>query len=201
MGCFIEKALMPYIAAYFLRCCSFLLRCTVHVSRTRSASSGKNVNANSRGDPHVQVEGVYQLYRTHLAKFMAKRDSPLPLGVFAKALDYPWPDAGFLMEPLIEYAFGPAILNNRKMQAVNLLTALFRNSTALSAVGQSFLAKQLHSLLDGSRRVNYTHTIIAICTCPSFCQQLSALIRFLSLLCFAIDHLSIGFCGCSTKAL
>lgn len=101
----------------------------------------------------VEVDGVYQLYRSNLSKFFLKRDSPVPLGVFSRALVYPWPDAGLLLEPLIEYAFGPTILKNRKLQAVQLLTALFRNSTALSAVGQPLLTKRLHSLLQCSQRV------------------------------------------------
>jgi hypothetical protein len=98
-----------------------------------------------------------------LSKFFLKRDSPVPFGVFSRALVYPWPDAGFLMESLIEYAFGPTILKNRKLLAVQLLTALFRNSTALSAMGQPLLTKRLHSLLQSSQQVitlfhTHTHT-------------------------------------------
>merc|ERR1712071_457126 len=52
----------------------------------------------------------------------------------------------------IEYAFGASILKNRKLQALQLLTALFRNTTALSAIGPH-LNKQLHSLLQQTQKV------------------------------------------------
>ncbi|XP_057372499.1 myb-binding protein 1A-like protein [Daphnia carinata] len=144
-----KKTLMPYISEDIVQCCSFILRCTLHLSRVNDSTNGQKKSK----EPHVQVDGVYQLYRSNLSKFFLKRDSPVPFGVFSRALVYPWPDAGFLLEPLIEYAFGPAILKNRKLQAVQLLTALFRNSTALSALGQPLLTKRLHSLLQCSQRV------------------------------------------------
>lgn len=150
---------MPYISEDLVQCCSFVLRCTLHLTRVSDSAAGLT---NGKGkDGHVEVDGVYQLYRSNLSKFFLKRDSPVPFGVFSRALVYPWPDAGFLMESLIEYAFGPTILKNRKLLAVQLLTALFRNSTALSAMGQPLLTKRLHSLLQSSQRVItlfHTHT-------------------------------------------
>lgn len=152
---------MPYISEDLVQCCSFVLRCTLHLTRVSDSAAGLT---NGKGkDGHVEVDGVYQLYRSNLSKFFLKRDSPVPFGVFSRALVYPWPDAGFLMESLIEYAFGPTILKNRKLLAVQLLTALFRNSTALSAMGQPLLTKRLHSLLQSSQQVitlfhTHTHT-------------------------------------------
>lgn len=145
---------MPYISEDLVMCCSFVLRCTLHLTRVKNQA-----NANTKKKtPQVEVDGVYQIYRSNLSKYFMKRDSPVPFGVFSRALVYPWPDAGFLLEPLIEYAFGATILKNRKLQAVQLLTALFRNSTALSALGQSLLTKQLHSLLQSSQRVIKTNS-------------------------------------------
>lgn len=141
---------MPYIGEDLVLCCSFILRCTLHLSRVDGQKKAGLANGK---EAQVEVDGVYQLYRSNLSKFFLKRDSPVPLGVFSRALVYPWPDAGLLLEPLIEYAFGPTILKNRKLQAVQLLTALFRNSTALSALGQPLLTKRLHSLLQSSQRV------------------------------------------------
>lgn len=142
---------MPYISEDLVLCCSFILRCTLHLSRA-SQNVGQT-NGQHDENAHVEVEGVYELYRSNLSKYFLKRDSPVPFGVFSRALVYPWPDAGFLLEPLIEYAFSPTILKNRKLQAVQLLAALFRNSTALSAIGQPLLTKQLHSLFQSSQRV------------------------------------------------
>ena len=137
---------MPYISEDLVQCCSFVLRCTLHLSRLK----------NPKGIVQFQIEndGVYQIYVSNLSKFFLKRDSPVPFGVFSRAMMYPWPDAGHLVQPLIEYAFGAAILKNRKLQAVQLLTALFRNSTALAALGHSLLTKQLRSLLLSAQRVS-----------------------------------------------
>uniref|UniRef100_A0A0P6EY25 Myb-binding protein 1A n=1 Tax=Daphnia magna TaxID=35525 RepID=A0A0P6EY25_9CRUS len=144
-----KKTLMPYISEDLVQCCSFILRCTLHLSRVNDSTSGQKMQK----EPHVEVDGVYQLYRSNLSKFFLKRDSHVPFGVFSRALVFPWPDAGFLLESLIEYAFGPTILKNRKLLAVQLLTALFRNSTAVSAIGEPLLTKRLHSLLQCSQRV------------------------------------------------
>ncbi|XP_045035589.1 myb-binding protein 1A-like protein [Daphnia magna] len=144
-----KKTLMPYISEDLVQCCSFILRCTLHLSRVNDSTSGQK----KQKEPHVEVDGVYQLYRSNLSKFFLKRDSHVPFGVFSRALVFPWPDAGFLLESLIEYAFGPTILKNRKLLAVQLLTALFRNSTAVSAIGEPLLTKRLHSLLQCSQRV------------------------------------------------
>lgn len=140
---------MPYISEDLVQCCSFILRCTLHLSRVNDSTSGQK----KQKEPQVEVDGVYQLYRSNLSKFFLKRDSHVPFGVFSRALVFPWPDAGFLLESLIEYAFGPTILKNRKLLAVQLLTALFRNSTAVSAIGEPLLTKRLHSLLQCSQRV------------------------------------------------
>ncbi|KAI9561474.1 hypothetical protein GHT06_012432 [Daphnia sinensis] len=145
-----KKTLMPYISEDIVQCCSFILRCTLHLSRVNESTNDQKKKSK---EPHVEVDGVYQLYRTNLSKFFLKRDSHVPFGVFSRALVYPWPDAGFLLESLIEYAFGPTILKNRKLLAVQLLTALFRNSTAISAIGEPLLTKRLHSLLQCSQRV------------------------------------------------
>ncbi|KAK4004573.1 hypothetical protein OUZ56_006306 [Daphnia magna] len=144
-----KKTLMPYISEDLVQCCSFILRCTLHLSRVNDSTSGQK----KQKEPQVEVDGVYQLYRSNLSKFFLKRDSHVPFGVFSRALVFPWPDAGFLLESLIEYAFGPTILKNRKLLAVQLLTALFRNSTAVSAIGEPLLTKRLHSLLQCSQRV------------------------------------------------
>lgn len=158
---------MPYIGEDLVLCCSFILRCTLHLTRVRSNSAA---GQEKEKEPGVEVDGVYQLYRSNLSKFFLKRDSPVPFGVFSRALVYPWPDAGFLLEPLIEYAFGPAILKNRKLQAVQLLTALFRNSTALSALGQPLLTKRLHSLLQCSQRViTQKRSFLSLSLCPPSC--------------------------------
>lgn len=173
---------MPYIGEDLVLCCSFILRCTLHLSRVSHSASGQA--SGQEGEPRVQVDGVYQLYRSNLSKFFLKRDSPVPFGVFSRALVYPWPDAGFLLEPLIEYAFGPTILKNRKLQAVQLLTALFRNSTALSALGQPLLTKRLHSLLQCSQRVittqkrNFPLGAFVVVVPPLFLFFVSGSIRY-----------------------
>ena len=142
---------MPYISEELVQCCLYILRCALHLNRVNESSAGNVTNGKNK--EHAEIDGVYQLYRSNLSKFFIKRDSPVPFAVFSRALVYPWPDAGLLVEPLIENAFGPTILNNRKLQAVQLLTALFRNSTALSSMDQALLTKRLHSLLQCSQRV------------------------------------------------
>ena len=96
---------------------------------------------------------VLQLYKTNLNKFFIKRDSPLPIGLFVRAFGYHWPDAGQLVEPLIDYAFSSSILKNRKYLAISLLKNLVRNSAALASLDRPVLIKQIETLLNNSQRV------------------------------------------------
>ena len=141
----IEKTLMPYIGEDLVQCSSFVLRCALHISRETPESNGEA--------PHFEMEELFKPYHSNLSKYFLKRDSSFPFGIYVRALQYPWPDAGFLMEPLIEYAFGANMLKNRKLQALQLLTALFRNTTALTALGPQ-LNKQLQSLLQHTHKVS-----------------------------------------------
>merc|ERR1712071_107064 len=144
---FTKKTLMPYIGEDLVQCCSFVLRCALHISREETEAPKSAEDA-----PRFEMEDIFKLYQSNLSKFFLKRDSSFPYGIFVRSLQYPWPDAGYLLEPLIEYAFGASILKNRKLQALQLLTALFRNTTALSAIGPH-LNKQLHSLLQQTQKV------------------------------------------------
>jgi len=139
-----KKTLMPYIGEDLVQCSSFVLRCALHISRETPESNGEA--------PHFEMEELFKPYHSNLSKYFLKRDSSFPFGIYVRALQYPWPDAGFLMEPLIEYAFGANMLKNRKLQALQLLTALFRNTTALTALGPQ-LNKQLQSLLQHTHKV------------------------------------------------
>ena len=151
--CYTGKPLMPYIGEDLAYCCTFVLRCSLHLS-----PQGTNVSVvtKSASEPRVQVESIYQLYQSSLSKFFRKRDSPIPSIIFSRALQYPWPDAGFLLEPLISYAFGSDSLTvkSRKLQALSLLTLLFRNTTALSALGTKLLHQILSQLLNNAQKVN-----------------------------------------------
>ena len=118
------------------------------------APVSKSKKQKEEPEPGVKLEKLYQQYKTNMSKFFRKRDSPVPLGIFTRAMAYPWPDAGFFIEPLTEFAFGANIINNRKLQAFHLLTALFRNPTALAALGQPLLAKLVKDLVQHSQRVN-----------------------------------------------
>lgn len=135
---------MPYIGEDLVQCSSFVLRCALHMSRETPESNGET--------PHFQMEELFKPYHSNLSKYFLKRDSSFPFGIYVRALQQPWPDAGFLLEPLIEYAFGSTMLKNRKLQALQLLTALFRNTTALTALGPQ-LSKQLQSLLQHALKV------------------------------------------------
>lgn len=136
----IERALMPYISEDLVYCCSFLLRCTLHLDREDSSAA-------------TTATDVLQLYKTNLNKFFIKRDSPLPIGLFVRAFGYHWPDAGQLVEPLIDYAFSSSILKNRKYLAISLLKNLVRNSAALASLDRPVLIKQIETLLNNSQRV------------------------------------------------
>ena len=148
----LEKLFMPYIGEDLALCCTFVLRCSLHLSRPAAPAKADDQ------EPRVQMEEVYQLYHTNLSKFFRKRDSPIPSTIFSRALQYPWPDGGFLLEPLIGYAFGSdeSMVKSRKLQALSLLTLLFRNTTALSALGSKQLCSQLLSLLENARRVSFS---------------------------------------------
>jgi len=139
-----KKTLMPYISEDLIQCSSFVLRCALHISRETPESNGET--------PHFEMEELFKPYHSNLSKYFLKRDSSFPFGVYVRALQYPWPDAGFFIEPLIEYAFGATMLKNRKLQALQLLTALFRNTTALSALGPQ-LNKHLQNLLEHAHKV------------------------------------------------
>ena len=142
---------MPYISEELVQCCLYILRCALHLNRVNESSAGNVTNGKNK--EHAEIDGVYQLYRSNLSQFFINCDSPVPFAVFSRALVYPWPDAGLLFEPLIENAFGPTIPNDRKLQAVQLLTALFQNSTVISSMDQQLLTKRLHSLLRCSQQV------------------------------------------------
>lgn len=143
---------MPYISDDLVYCCCFVLRCSLHLTRENGAKL-KAVVANGQA-PGTDLGGVCSIYLSNLSRYFMKRDSPIPFGVFSRALTYPWPNSAFLLGPLTEYAFGPSILKNRKVQAVQLLTSLYRNSTALSTIDQTYLMQGTTTLLQHSRTVN-----------------------------------------------
>lgn len=143
---------MPYISDDLVQCCCFVLRCALHITRSKnSALKPKSLSNGHAG--HMEMDAVYQLYLSNLSKFFMKRDSPVPFGIFSRALVYPWPDSAHLLEQLVEFAFGSSILKNRKLLALQLLTSLFRNSTALSSLDQDVLVERVQTLLRHSQRV------------------------------------------------
>lgn len=143
---------MPYISDDLVQCITFVLRCSLQVTRTKHPKSASTVLTNGQATQE-EVDGIYQLYLSNLSKFFVKRDSPVPLAVFSRALMYPWPDASLLLEPLTDFAFGSTIIKNRKFQAIQLLASLFRNSTAMSFLGQPLLMKRVETILQRSLMV------------------------------------------------
>ena len=137
---------MPYVSDDLISCCSFVLRCCLHVNRQSRASLSNGQ------EPHIEMQPVYNLYHSNLSKYLSKRDSPFPFNIFSRALVYPWPDAGFLLETLIDSAF-KATVPNRKLQAIQLITAIFRNSTALMALSEQDINQQVQRIIDNSTRV------------------------------------------------
>ena len=132
---------MPYINDDLVHCCSFVLRSTLHLNREAATDS---------------VADVLQLYKANLGKFFGNRDSPLPIGLFMRAFGYPWPEAGQLLEPLVEYAFSTTVLKNRKYLAISLLKALVRNVAALGSLDRPTLISRVETLLNNSQRVRET---------------------------------------------
>lgn len=164
---------MPYISDDLVQCCTFVLRCSLQVTRTNRVKSASTVLTNGKGTQE-EVDGVYQLYLSNLSKFFVKRDSPVPFAVFSRALMLPWPDASLLLEPLTDFAFGSTIIKNRKFQAIQLLASLFRNSTAMSFLGQPLLVKRVETLLQRSQQVTklgQASFFIKYFSCNYFCYR------------------------------
>lgn len=143
---------MPYISDDLIQCCCFILRCALHATRSNSEKAPR-AQSNGHSTP-IAMDAVYQLYLSNLSKFFMKRDSPVPFGIFSRALAYPWPDSAHLLEQLVEFSFGSSILKNRKLLALQLLTSLFRNATALSTLGHDVLFQRVQALLKHAQGVN-----------------------------------------------